>query len=111
MHHDTGTTNAATQSPTDVPQATVISCAADLDISGARDLYSRLQSALAARQPVVLDATQVERVDTAGLQILCAFVRDAVASGMAVQWQQPSLALRNAARLLNVSACLTLPAE
>jgi len=57
----------------------------------------------------VIDATHVERVDTAVLQMLCAFVRDAQASGIVVQWRQSSPALENAARLLNVRACLALP--
>ena len=49
-----------------------------------------------------------ERVDTAALQILCAFFRDAEVNGLVVQWQHPSPALQNAARLLNVSTCLAL---
>ncbi len=82
MPQDMGTTNVPTQSPAD----------------------------LQARQPVVLDATHIERVDTAALQILCAFFRDAEVNGLVVQWQHPSPALQNAARLLNVSTCLALSA-
>lgn len=110
MHQDTGTINVLPQSLTDAPEPTVICCDACLDISGARDFYGRLQAALEARQPVVLEATHVERADTTALQMLCAFFRDAEVSGLMVQWQQPSPALQNAARLLNVSACLTPPA-
>lgn len=88
---------------------TVIHCDACLDISGVWDLHGRLSKALEAQQPVVLDAAQVERIDTAVLQTLCAFFQDAQASGVVVQWQQPSLAVQTAARLLNVSACLALP--
>lgn len=87
----------------------MICCNACLDISGAHDLYSRLHAALTACQPVLLDATHVERTDTAVLQMLCAFIRDAQTSGMVVQWQQPSPALQHAAWLLNVSAYLALP--
>jgi hypothetical protein len=36
-------------------------------------------------------------------------VRDAQASGIVVQWRQPSPALENAARLLHVQTCLALP--
>ena len=110
MQQDMGITNVPTQSPADVPEATVICCDACLDISGARDFYNRLQTAMQARQPVVLDATHIERIDTAALQILCAFFREAEVNGLVVQWQQPSPALQNAARLLNVSTCLALSA-
>jgi len=109
MPHDTGTSVTATASSTEAPHTTLIYCSPELDISGAQDLYDTLQGALRAQCPVVLEATHVERIDTAVLQMLCAFVREAQASGMAVQWRQPSPALENAARLLNVRACLALP--
>jgi anti-anti-sigma regulatory factor len=109
MPHDTGTSATATASSTEAPHTTLIYCSPELDISGARDLYDTLQAALGVQCPVVLDATCVERIDTAVLQMLCAFVRDAQASGMVVQWRQPSPALENAARLLNVRPCLALP--
>jgi len=109
MPHDTGTSATATASSTEAPHTTLIYCSPELDISGAQDLYDTLQAALRTQCPVVLDATHVERVDTAVLQMLCAFVRDAQGSGIAVQWRQPSPALENAARLLNIRACLALP--
>ena len=109
MPHDTGTSVTATASSTEAPHTTLIYCSPELDISGVQDLYETLQAALRAQCPVVLDATHVERVDTAVLQMLCAFVRAAQDSGMAVQWRQPSPALENAARLLNIRACLALP--
>jgi anti-anti-sigma regulatory factor len=109
MYQDMGTTNLPTQSPADMSAATMICCDACLDISGARDFYNRLQTAMEARQPVVLDATQIERIDTAALQILCAFFRDAEVNGLLVQWRHPSPALCNAARLLDVEGRLALP--
>ena len=110
MPHDTGTSATATASPAEAPHTTMICCGPELDISGAQELYDKLQAALGAQGPgPVLDATQVERVDTAVLQMLCAFMRDAQASGIVVQWRQPSPALENAARLLHVQACLALP--
>jgi len=109
MPHDTGTSATAPASSTAAQHTTLIDCSPELDISGAQDLYDTLQGALRAQCPVILDATHVERVDTAVLQMLCAFVRDAQASGMVVQWQQPLPVLENAAGLLNVRACLALP--
>ena len=65
--------------------------------------------ALAAHPaPVVLDAAAVQRVDTAALQLLAAFVRDRRLAGRAVCWQTPSAALETAARLLGMSSMLQL---
>ena len=50
----------------------VIALQACLDISGVQEIYQQLRTALAVQQFVVLDATQVERADTAALQLLCA---------------------------------------
>jgi anti-anti-sigma regulatory factor len=91
--------------------ATTILCATRLDISLVQSLRSRLQEALQAKQPVVLEAVQVERVDTAVLQLFYVFFQEAHARGMPVHWQQPSLALQHAARLLGLSSSLGLPTE
>ena len=87
----------------------VIALQACLDISGAQEIYQQLRTALAVQQFVVLDATQVERADTAALQLLCAFVQAAQGNGVEWRWQQPSLAFRNAARLLGLETHLALP--
>ena len=81
---------------------TLIACEEALDISMVRELYEQLQHALTARRTVVINAAHVERADTAALQMLCAFFHEAQASGVEVQWQEPSPALRHAARLLEV---------
>ena len=57
---------------------------------------------------VVLDAANVERIDTAALQLLCAFVRDRQARGHKVQWQGTSTALQEAADLLALRCLLGL---
>jgi anti-anti-sigma regulatory factor len=109
MRTSTETTGAAVESLATAEHTTVISCAASLDISVVQNLYGELQAALEAQQPVVIDATQVERADTAALQMFCAFFQEAKASGIAWQWQQPAPALREAARLLDLTAYFALP--
>ena len=81
------------------------------DITLVRDLYAQLQQARRAKQPVIIDAERVERVDTAVLQLLCAFVQDAKASGVTLQWRHPSAPVRQAARLLDLCAHLGFPAD
>lgn len=97
------------QSP-DRPAATRITCDPCLDISGARALHTQLQEALQTAEPVVLQADQVERVDTAALQVLSAFMREAQERRIAVQWLHPSVPLQYAAQLLDLTAIMALPA-
>jgi ABC-type transporter Mla MlaB component len=59
---------------------------------------------------VVLDGSQVERVDTAALQLLLLFRREAVARDCTVSWHGASGALGEAAALLGLAQTLELPA-
>ena len=72
-----------------------------------------LQSELAERLDesggVQIDATAVDRVDTAGLQLLAAFVRDLRAESRQVEWVGCSDALNKAAQALGLHAALCLP--
>lgn len=71
-----------------------------------------LQTELAERLddsgPVQIDGTAVDRVDTAGLQLLAAFVRDLRAEQRTVEWIGCSDALRKAATALGLDAALCL---
>lgn len=57
---------------------------------------------------VTLDVSAVERVDTATMQLLCAFVRDRNGRNQGVTWRGESEALQDAVRLLGVGALLGL---
>ncbi len=60
---------------------------------------------------VVIDATNLERIDTAIMQLLCAFVRERAERNLGVRWHGIPQALRDAARLLGVGTLLELPVE
>jgi phospholipid transport system transporter-binding protein len=89
--------------------ATVIGLPADCrmaELSALRD-----QLLLARGAPMsTLDASGVERVDTAALQLLVAFHRDAQARGSQVAWAGVSTPLQNAAQQLGLTKTLALPA-
>ena len=91
-----------------VTGATAIVLEGSLDISGAGGLREQLLQALEAQQPVTLDAANVERVDTAALQVLTAFFKDAAAQQHDVQWKTTSAVLCNAARLLGLQESLRI---
>lgn len=60
--------------------------------------------------PIAIDASAVERIDTATLQLLYAFVRDRVAADREVFWQGVTAALADAVCLLGMRDLLRLPA-
>ena len=82
----------------------------DLRLSQAPVLRERLLKALAAGSPVTLDGGNVTQVDTAALQVLCAFTRDAAGQGLTVAWGEVSQVLRDGAAMLGLDKAMNLPA-
>jgi anti-anti-sigma regulatory factor len=89
---------------------TQVTLADSLDIAQVQTLHATLREALARAQPVALDAAAVQRVDTAALQVLAAFVRTAQARGVAVSWRTVPESLTRAAGLLGLRDVLGLAA-
>jgi anti-anti-sigma regulatory factor len=82
---------------------------ADCRLAAGPGLRAALLEALALPASA-LDAGAVERVDTAALQLLAAFRRDAAARGHDTRWLGASAALHEAAGLLGLERILDLPA-
>ena len=85
--------------------------AAECTVAAADSLKSELTRRLDEAAPVILDASAVQRIDTAALQLLAAFVRDRRTAGRAVEWHGRAAALDSAAALLGLNAMLELPGE
>ncbi len=83
-----------------------IDCGEVMDIAAMAEFRLQLVESLASKQAVVLDASQVERADTAALQVLTAFIQDAHAQQQVVQWKAPSEAMCRSAALLGLSGML-----
>lgn len=77
-------------------------------IETVRARYAEL-GALLGRPRVVLDAGALEAIDTAGLQLLAAFVAEAQREGTQVAWQGVTPALRQGAQRLDLAGVLGLP--
>jgi anti-anti-sigma regulatory factor len=60
---------------------------------------------------VLINASGVERIDTATLQLLAAFVRDLRADARVVEWTECSAALRRAAHVLGLTSALDLAVD
>lgn len=72
-------------------------------------LKSGLLGLLADPAPITLDVSQVQRIDTAGMQLIAAFVREREANGLQVQWQGTAAAFISASRLLGLQPVLRFP--
>jgi ABC-type transporter Mla MlaB component len=94
----------------EAPSATegepVVVLAANCSVKDATALKSSLCAVANESAAVTLDATAVERVDTATMQLLCAFVRDRSSRSQSTVWRGQSQALHDAVRLLGVAALI-----
>jgi len=86
----------------------LIECDEAIDVSLVSDFKSMLQQAASQNSPIVLDASQLERIDGAGLQLLTAFFQEADESGLSVSWRNPAAVLLNTADLMGLSEILHL---
>lgn len=75
------------------------------DVTG---LHTKLLDGLNRCARVRLVAADVVHIDTATLQLLCAFVLEGRQRGVAVEWETPSEAFTMAARLLGLDEVLAL---
>lgn len=71
-------------------------------------LHAELLAGLNSAARVRLVTAELVHVDTAALQLLCAFMLEARQRGIEVEWGTPSEALLSAARLLGVCGVLAL---
>jgi anti-anti-sigma regulatory factor len=79
-----------------------IQCGEQLTIAQVSDLYAQLLATLVEGQAVNIHIDQVERVDTAGLQLLYTFKQNAQTGGVVVMWSSPSNAVAEASETLGL---------
>ncbi|NOZ53390.1 MAG: STAS domain-containing protein [Gammaproteobacteria bacterium] len=86
-----------------------VNCGESIDISVVMAWREKLLEILSAKSAVLLEANSVEKFDTAGLQVMVAFIKDAKVQGLSVQWLNPSDVIRRAATLTDLTTALELP--
>lgn len=101
----------AAQAPNVVsaPATPTVALTSNCTVKDAVALKRSLCDVVNVAEPVTLDVAGVDRVDTAILQLLCAFVRARTAANRAVAWSGSSSALFDSARQLGLQAALALP--
>ncbi len=79
-----------------------------LTIADVAEMYERLHEALDLGGELQLDASQLEQVDAAGMQLLCALMKSAKRQEVQVSWSGVSDRLCDAARQLGLETELAL---
>jgi ABC-type transporter Mla MlaB component len=69
-------------------------------------LKADLGAVVTSAESVSIDVSALERIDTAALQLLCAFVRERKQRQLEVTWHGTSAALTEAVRLLGIATVL-----
>ena len=87
---------------------TRIALGSDLRIGRAREVFDALSSATKGSGLVVIDGSQVGKIDTAGLQALIAAIVRLRANGKVWHWEGGSAQLTSAAKLLGLDRALEL---
>lgn len=81
-----------------------------LGIQVVSDLKAELESAIEAGDKIVLDASDVESMDTAALQLLVAFVQHAALKKREFEWREPTEAFLDAVKLMGLNDVLGVQA-
>lgn len=90
------------------PNEATVPLGSDLRIGRARDLYTALVEGAAPGAVVIIDGTEVAKVDAAGLQCVVAAAVRLRTAGATWRWHNPSPALKSAAQLLGLDGVLEL---
>ena len=79
-----------------------IDCSEQLTIAQCAEVYQQLLAAMAEGQAVNIDVSQLQRIDTAALQLFFSFQRDARAQGLVTIWSEPSKVFCDAVDILGM---------
>lgn len=88
-----------------------LTLAAQCTVAEADVFQAQLAGRLHEQEAVTVDVSALQRIDTAGLQLLAAFVRDRRTAGRAVEWRGSAAALDSAASLLGLNDMLERAGE
>ena len=79
-----------------------------VDIASVSNLYKKLLAASISDAPIILQASSIERIDTAGLQLLAGFIRELDSSNHSFTWENPSEKFSRAVHYLGLEKPLQL---
>ena len=83
-------------------------CGAYFDLASIKDQLPLLKKLIESKKQILIEAKDITRIDTAGLQLLLSFYLSCFRHGLSVQWVNPSITLIQAATLIGVDQLLGL---
>jgi len=105
----------ACESSSDHDKATsetvLINCDGVMGMREVSSMQQQLQDALKQAKNIEIDVSEVERVDTAVLQLIYVFKQSAQAKGLTVTWKAVSETFKLAAQTLGLGTYLELPTQ
>lgn len=86
-------------------------CGTQFDLVSIKEQVPLLKNLLESKKQIFIEAKDISRIDTAGLQVLLIFYLNCSRNDISVQWVQPSSILIQAATLIGVDQLLGLTLE
>lgn len=87
---------------------TTIPCGDILSIADVGDLYANLLMSMAEGSTINIDASEIEKIDAASLQMIYAFSKEAEKQGKPLTWDSASSAFLHSAKLLGLAELMNL---
>ena len=84
----------------------VIDMGVSLTITEVTDMVRNINTQIVSKMKITIDASKIQRIDGAGLQLLCAISREANNSNLELMWQGGLTSIKEAAVQLGVFGCL-----
>ena len=79
-----------------------------IDISMVNSLYDALKLLLNEANQVIIDASEVKRLDTAAMQLILCWYRESQSRNISVTWKNTEGVFNNSAKLLGLAKELQL---
>jgi len=87
-----------------------VDCGDLLDISMVNEINQKLNTCINSGDDITINISNIERIDTAGAQMLCAFYQDTKSKNIKCEWTSPSEIFSKSIEQLGLSEHLGLPA-
>lgn len=85
---------------------TILSLGDSLTIVGVAELHQKMATALESGKSLLLQGGEIKQIDGAGLQLLAAFIKEAMEIGVGIRWEGLSDTLQQNARRLGLNEIL-----
>jgi ABC-type transporter Mla MlaB component len=86
----------------------IVHCGSHMDLSSVVSQKETLLEALHIKKSICLEASEISKIDTAGIQLLLNFVLAAKDANIIWYWKNPATQLINMAELLGIDRLLAI---